>query len=136
MVVLGWLKLEQGRRDSNPRQLVFPFFLPHGFDHVKHFVGASYSYLETDEPVVLIVQEFDVLEGELVKGLVRYPHRGQWVGLALQLALEALDVVQVDMGVAKGVDKKPRGLAALLGHQGHEERVAGDIEGYAEKYIG
>jgi hypothetical protein len=77
-----------------------------------------------------------VLEGVDIVDLGVKAHLGQGAGLAGQLLAGLVEVICVEVQVAKSMDKIARAQAANLGDHEGKERVAGDIEGDAEKEIG
>ena len=85
----------------------------------------------------IVVEEFEVLVLEVEEGLdVGVDlHLGQGTGLTGELELGLLDVVQIEMGVASGVDEVTGLEACDLGHHHQEQGVGGDVEGYAEEGV-
>ena len=83
--------------------------------------------------VGIVVDEFEVLVLEVKEGLdVGVDlHLGQGSGLAGELELGLLDVVQIEMGVTGGVDEVTGLETCDLGHHHQEQGVGGDVEGYA-----
>ena len=55
----------------------------------------------------------------------------KWFWLTLQLDLERFNVVQVDVGIAQGMNKVTRLQVAHVGDDDGEERIASNIEGNA-----
>src|SRR5262245_57212326 len=86
--------------------------------------------------IVAFEQEILVAEREQVLGGGRKPHGGKPARRAGELLARLLEMVQVEMRVAEGVNELA-GLQAghLCDHEG-EQRVGGDIERHAEKDVG
>ena len=91
-----------------------------------------------DGGVVLVVAHFKVFKcvAKQVLRLAAYVQRGVGVGLARELLFYLAGVVAVDMAVAPSPDKVAHLQAALLRHHVCKQRVAGNIEWYAQKNIG
>ena len=87
--------------------------------------------------VWIVAYEFEVLVLEIEETLhVRVNlHRGQGARLSRQLQLRLLDVVQIEVGVACGVDKVARLIARHLSHHLEEQGVRGDVEGHPKESI-
>ena len=49
--------------------------------------------------------------------------------------MHLIEMVEIDVGVAEGVDKIAGLQPAHLRHHHREQRIGGDVEGYAEEYI-
>ncbi len=47
-----------------------------------------------------------------------------------------IDMVEIQMGVAKGVDEGPGGKACDLRHHQGQQRVGRDVERHAKEYVG
>src|SRR5258708_18765116 len=47
-----------------------------------------------------------------------------------------IDMVEIQMGVAKGVDEGPGDKAGDLRHHQGQQRVGGDVERHAKEYVG
>src|SRR3989344_1170813 len=86
--------------------------------------------------VIIFKGEIFVLEPEKVLHRRVEPHARKRLGLAGQLQVHLLQMVQVNMCVPEREDKIP-GLQAghLRGHQ-KKQRVRGDIEGNAQERVG
>ena len=83
------------------------------------------------------------LEAEMVVAEIgdrAYPrvqvHRRQRSRFARQLLLGLLEVVEVEVGVAEGMDESSGGEVGDLGdHQG-QQRIGGDVERHAKEDVG
>ena len=86
----------------------------------------------------LVTDEFEVLKGEAVDigDLGIDLHSGERVGLAGELELGLLEMVGVEMEVAKGVDKLAGLIPTNLCEHHGEQGVGGDVEGNAEEKVG
>ena len=63
-------------------------------------------------------------------------HLGQRTGRTAELQTGLIEVVQVKMGVAGGVNKFAGLQISYLGHHLQQKGIAGYVEGYAEEGIG
>jgi hypothetical protein len=63
-------------------------------------------------------------------------HFGQFIGGAAELQLCLFDMVQVEVGVAEGMDEFAGFQAADLRDHHGQQRVGGDVERHAEEDIG
>lgn len=79
----------------------------------------------------------EVVVGDVVKlSLLRVdPKFGEGSRRPLKLLAESIDMVQIDMGVAKDVDQVSRRQVANVCNQIGEERVGGDVERDAQAEI-
>ena len=86
----------------------------------------------------VVAREGEVVmaEREDVLGVGVDRHRGKRTRRAGQLEIGLFQVVQVEVGVAEGVDEVAGLQIRHLGHHHGEERIAGDIERHAEEDIG
>ena len=87
--------------------------------------------------VGIVTNEFEVLVLEIEEALdvgVEF-HLGQGTRLTGQLELRLLDVVQIEMGVACGVDEVTGLITCDLSHHLQEEGVRGNVERYAEEGV-
>ena len=71
-------------------------------------LGPLHGDGEFDEGMTAVIQQGEVLEAQVEEGLAMDADAGQGERLALQLGAEAVDVVEVDVGVAEGVDEDAR----------------------------
>lgn len=85
-----------------------------------------------------VVLQGEVLELEIEQGRHRRiePHGGQGPGIPAQLQPGRLEVVLIEVGVAKGVDELSRVEPADLGHHHGQEGVGGDVERNAQEHVG
>ena len=60
---------------------------------------------------------------------------GEVGGMAAQLLRQRVDMVEIDMGVAHGVDQGCGDEVASVGEHVGEEGVGGDVEGHAETHV-
>src|SRR5690606_36080723 len=102
--------------------------------------AASFSsdrHRSLDMGVGLIAFEREVIEGEgeQVLDLRVQPHGRQREGLAAQLQVSLLDMVGVQVAVTAGPDELTGLQIAYLCHHQGQQRVAGNIEGYAEEDV-
>ena len=86
--------------------------------------------------VVALQLEILVVETEDVRLLGVDPHGGQCAWLAGELQFALLNVVVVDVGIAEGVDKVAAFQSAGLRNHHREERIAGNVEGHTQEYVG
>ena len=63
-------------------------------------------------------------------------HLGQGTGITGELEPGLLDVVQIEMGVTRGVDEVTGLEARHLGHHHQKQGIGGDVERYAEEGVG
>ena len=85
----------------------------------------------------IVVDEFEVFVLEVEEGLdigIDF-HLGQGTGLTGELELGLFDVVQIEVGVTRGVDEVTGLVACHLCHHHEEQGVGGDVEGYAEEGV-
>src|ERR1700730_12576350 len=61
---------------------------------------------------------------------------GQWQRRTRELQIRLLQVIQVQVGIPTGPDELTGLEVALLGKHMGEQRIAGDVERYAEKHVG
>lgn len=85
----------------------------------------------------LITLQGEILEREReqILDLGVEPHGRQRIRLAAQLQVGLLDVVGIQVAVAAGPDELAGLQVADLRHHQCQQRVAGDIEGHAEKTL-
>ena len=62
-------------------------------------------------------------------------HCGQGTGLTGQLELRLFDVVQIEMGITRGVDEVACLKACDLCHHLQQKGVGGDVEGYTQERV-
>ena len=86
----------------------------------------------------IVVDELEVLVLEIEERLdVGIDlHLGEGTGLTGELETGLLEVVQIEMGVTRGVDEVTGLEACHLRHHHQEQGVGGDVEGYAEEGVG
>ena len=86
----------------------------------------------------IVADEFEVLVLEIEERLDIGVdlHLGQGPGLTGELETGLLDVVQIEVGVACGVDEVARLVARHLCYHLEQQGVGGDVEGYAEEGVG
>ena len=86
----------------------------------------------------IVVDELEVLvlevEERLDVGIDL--HLGQGTGLTSELETGLFDVVQIEVGVAGGMDEVAGLVTGHLCHHLEQQGVGGDIEGYAEEGVG
>lgn len=95
-----------------------------------------HRHREFDEALVHVVMELEVIILELKEGLIGDLYRGQRSWRPLQLLLKTIEVIEIDMGIAKCMREYARGQLAFFGHHRHQERVARHIEGHAKGHVG
>src|SRR5260370_316165 len=85
----------------------------------------------------MVVQQFEILEFEVVNVLNFriQAHLRQGPGVASQLFFGLLDVVGVEVEVAKGVNERAGFEVADLGDHHGEQGIGGDVEGDAEENV-
>src|SRR5687768_12032046 len=86
--------------------------------------------LVVDQLKVLILEGKDVLYGWIDF------HGRKRIRLALELLLRLLEMIEVQMGIAKGMHKVSRLQSADLGHHHCQEGVARNIKRHAQENIG
>ena len=86
----------------------------------------------------IIALEFEVLilEVEEVLHIRVQFHLRQVPGLTRQLEFRLFDVVQVEMGVTRGVDEVAGLKARHLCHHLEQQGVRGDVEGHTQEGVG
>src|ERR1035441_2589849 len=97
----------------------------------------SHRHRRLDGRIRVVADDFKILVFEIVNVLhrrIQFNLR-QWARLARQLQLSLLDVICVKMQVTERVDEIARFQSADLRDHQREQRVAGDVEGHAEKNI-
>ena len=94
-----------------------------------------YFCLDVRMGIVALEQEVLKLEVEDVLYIGVNLHDGQWTGLARELETGLLEMVQIEMGVACGVDEISGHHVADLCHHLEQQRIGGDVEGYTEEGI-
>ena len=85
----------------------------------------------------VVVGEFEVfvVEREEVFDVGVNIHLGQRTGSASELQLGLLKVIEIEMGVACGVDKVSTLESANLCHHLEQKGVGGDVEGHSEEGV-
>ena len=87
--------------------------------------------------VGIVADEFEVLVLEVEERLdigIDF-HLGQGTGLTGELELGLFDVVQIEVGVTRGVDEVAGLETRHLCHHHQEQGVGGDVERYAEEGV-
>jgi len=106
---------------------------------IKLFLRAcSGRHLHFDEPVRLIVDNFEVLEDKILHLLltpVLDLQLGEGVRLPGDLLLERLNVVLVNVIIAERVHKMSRFQPTDFGNDVHHYRIAGNVERDAETHV-
>ena len=86
---------------------------------------------------MLVANHFNIVGGKVVN--VRYfrveLERWKRHGFPSDLELGLVQVIVVEMCIAKGVDKDARFQVADLGHHVREKGVGGDVERHAEEDV-
>src|SRR5438477_12554016 len=87
--------------------------------------------------MVLVIHELEVLVlvGENARRAAADPQLRQRERRARELQVRLLEMIQVQVAVAAGPDELAGLEIALLREQVREQRVAGDVERYAEKHV-
>src|SRR5436190_12532496 len=99
--------------------------------------GHLYSDGCLDSRVCVVPHQLEVLELELVQRPSRSdPHLGQCARRAGQLQPRLVEMVEVEVSVAEGVDELPGLQVAYLRHHRRQERVRRDVERDPEKDVG
>ena len=85
----------------------------------------------------VVIQEFEILEAEIKNRFDRRidPHRRQRSRLASQLQPRLLQMVRVQVRIAKRVDEVTRLKSRDLGNHHCEQGVGGDIERNTEEHV-
>ena len=86
----------------------------------------------------IVVDELEVLVLEVEERLdvgINL-HLGEGTGLAGELETGLLEVVQIEMGVTRGVDEVTGLEACHLCYHHEEQGIGGNVEGYAEEGVG
>ena len=81
----------------------------------------------------VVVLDGDVVEGEIEErsyGRVE-THLRQRPRIARELEARLLEMVQIEMRIAEGMDEIARLQARRLGHHVGEQRIGGDVEGFS-----
>lgn len=86
--------------------------------------------------VVVLQRKILIPEAEDVLHLGIEAHSGQWTGLSGKLQTHLVEVVLVDMGVAKSVDEVAWLQSTHLRHHHRQQRIAGNIERHAQEDVG
>ena len=86
----------------------------------------------------IVADELEVLVLEIEEGLDIGVdlHLGQGTGFTGELELGLFDVVQIEVGVTRGVDEVTGLVACHLCHHHQEQGVGGDVERNAEEGVG
>ena len=86
----------------------------------------------------IVVDELEVLVLEVEERLdVGVDlHLGQGTGLTGELETGLLEVVQIEMGVTRGMDEVTGLETCHLCHHHEEQGIGGNVEGYAEEGVG
>src|ERR1051325_582209 len=100
--------------------------------------AASHRDLRLDVRMRIVAFEHEILvaEREQVLGGGRKPHGRQSPRRAAQLQPRLLEVVEVEMRVAEGVDELAGREPGHLGDHEGEQRIGRDVERHAEKHVG
>src|SRR5438046_6928427 len=87
--------------------------------------------------MVLVIHELEVLVlvGENARRAAADHQLRQRERRARELQVRLLEMIQVQVAVAAGPDELAGLEIALLREQVREQRVAGDVERYAEKHV-
>ena len=85
-----------------------------------------------------VVAQFEVLEPEIEQRahLRIQPHFRQRIGRAGELGLYLIQVVQIQVRIAQGVNERSRAQIADLGNHQGQQGIGGDVEGHAQKHVG
>ena len=75
----------------------------------------------------------DKIEQRIDLRIERQPWQRPW--LALKLEARLLDVIEIEVCIAEGVDQLPRLQPGHLRHHHRQQGVGGDVERYAEENI-
>lgn len=86
--------------------------------------------------IVTFKAEVLIAEGEEVFYFGIQPHGGQGARFPGELEARLVEVVGVEVEVAKGVDEVSRLKITNLGDHEGEQAVTGDVEGDAEEEVG
>ena len=86
--------------------------------------------------IVILQGEVLVAEREDVLHLGIDSHGGQGPRLARELQAHLVQVILVDVCIAKGVHELARLQAAHLRHHHRQQRIAGNVEGHAQENVG
>ena len=86
--------------------------------------------------LVAVEGEILVAEAENILDRRIKPHRRQRARRARQLQPRLLQVIQIKMRVAEGVDELAGFVARHLRHHQRQQRVGGDVERHAEEDVG
>ena len=86
--------------------------------------------------VVIDELEVLILEGEEVLDVGIDEHLGEWARGASELQLCLLKVIEVQVGVASGVDEVATLETADLCHHLKEKGIGGDVERHTEEGVG
>jgi hypothetical protein len=86
----------------------------------------------------IVIGEFEVFvtEGEEVLDVGVDVHLWQWARGAGELQLGLLKVVEIEVGVARGMDEVATLESAHLCHHLEQKGIGGDIEGHSEEGVG
>lgn len=91
-----------------------------------------------DGGVTLVARKGDVIDCEglyVGNGGVEI-ESGEWIGGACELCLYLIDVIEVDVRIAYGVDEIAWTQACDLRYHVKEEGIAGDVEWDSEEHVG
>ena len=105
----------------------------------KEIIGSSSDgNRRGDMRVALVIEQLKIVELEIKDGShVRIDlHLRQRKGLARKLQSGLVQMVEVEMGIAKGVDEVTGLVAGHLGHHHGQQGVGGDVERHAQKDVG
>ena len=88
--------------------------------------------------VWVVVDEFEVFVFEIedVMDIVVDEHFGEWAVVAVELFFDLIEVVEVDVGIAEGVDEHACPEPRHLGDHLREQGVGSDVERHAEEEVG
>ena len=86
----------------------------------------------------VVADQLNMIVGKVIQVLDRWiqDQAGQGSGFPTQLKLGLLQVVEVEVGIAHGMDKFPHTQTADLGHHVGEQSIRGDVKGHPQKNIG
>ena len=97
----------------------------------------SNTHFGLDVRMRVVADELEVfvleVEDGLHIGVDEHARQGAWGARELQLGL--LEMVQVEVGVARGVDEVARLQARHLRHHLQQERIAGNVERHSEERV-
>src|SRR4051794_17374103 len=86
--------------------------------------------------LVILEREIVIGKAEDVANLRIQPHDRKRIRAARELLTRLIEMVQMKMGIAEGMDEFARLQAGDLRHHHCQQRIGGDVERHAQKYIG